>query len=205
MSTAAVKRLTPEEYLAFERAALEKHEFYDGEVFAMAGASQVHNIIAVNTSGAFGNALRDSPCRVYAVDMRLKCPTGLYTYPDVLIVCGQSEVVEDEHRDTLLNPKVIIEILSPSTEAYDRGKKFEHYRRIPTLQAYILISQDRTHVEHFERVEGRAKWVLTETDGTDAILDVPLLGIKVELAEIYRDVPFSKARITPHPDSNTQR
>ena len=141
--------LTPEEYLARERRAETKSEYLRGEVFAMAGASRAHNLIASNAAGELRQQLRDRPCEVYPSDMRVKVsPSGLYTYPDVTVVCGEPQF-EDAEVDTLLNPKVLVEVLSPSTADYDRGGKFTHYRRLPSLQEYVLISQDRPLVEHY--------------------------------------------------------
>ena len=129
------KFITPEEYLRLERASQEKHEYFKGEIFAMTGATENHNIIAGSTFAALYSELRKKPCQIYPSDMRVRIPaTGLYTYPDISVVCGTPEF-EDDGLDTLLNPTVIIEVLSPSTEPYDRGKKFQHYRTIPTLKS----------------------------------------------------------------------
>jgi Uma2 family endonuclease len=139
MSTAANKRYTPEEYLALERAAPFKSEYLGGEIFAMAGTSKEHVRIARNLIAALHDQLRNSPCEVFGSDLRVKVSrTGLYTYPDVTIACADLEF-EDERVDTLLNPRVIFEILSDSTEAYVRGKKFHHYRQIPSLMEYVLV------------------------------------------------------------------
>ncbi|MDQ2806769.1 MAG: Uma2 family endonuclease, partial [Chloroflexota bacterium] len=154
---------TPEEYLSLERAATYKSEYLAGEIFpmieaeeghageicAMAGAGEDHTTIAANLVRLLGNAFQGRPCRVYGSDMRVRvAASGLYTYPDVVAVCGPREFA-DPHRDTLLNPTVIFEILSPSTEGYDRGKKFANYRQIPTLTDYVLVAQDEPLVEHF--------------------------------------------------------
>ncbi len=130
---------TPAEYLAWERAAPDKHEFLGGEIFAMAGASFAHNKIVGNIVGELRDALRDRPCDVTPSDLRVKIPAvGLYTYPDAVVVCGEPQF-EDDKLDTLLNPTVIVEVLSDSTEAYDRGKKFRYYRTIPSLRDYVLV------------------------------------------------------------------
>jgi Uma2 family endonuclease len=132
---------SPAEYLALERAAEHRHEYVSGRVYAMTGASREHNVIATNTSRALGNQLSGRPCETYQSDMRVKVSeTGMYTYPDVVVACG-TPAFEDAYVDTLLNPTVIIEVLSPSTEAYDRGEKFAHYRRLPSLREYLLIAQ----------------------------------------------------------------
>jgi Uma2 family endonuclease len=149
---AAEKRVwTPEEYLAWERKQPEKHAYYRGEVFAMAGATREHNLIVFNTIVALGEKLRDRPCEAYPSDMRVRVPaTGLYTYPDVSVVCGDP-VFEDNVRDTLLNPQILVEVLSPSTEAYVRGKKLANYRTLPSLREVLLIAQDEVLVDHYVR------------------------------------------------------
>ncbi len=140
-------KMTPQEYLRFERASEVKHEFYNGEIFAITDASENHNVVAGNTFAALHSQLRQRPCKLYPGDMRVHIPaTGLYTYPDVTVVCGTPQF-DDKEFDTLLNPTVIIEVLSPSTEKYDRGKKFEHYRSIPSLREYVLIAQDEMRVQ----------------------------------------------------------
>ncbi len=152
MSSAAKKMLfTPQQYLAIEREAEGKHEFYRGEISAMAGASLEHNRISRNLNYALGRHLGDGPCEVFSSEMRVKVDaTSLYTYPDLLVACAPLEF-EDSHLDVLLNPTVFIEILSPSTESYDRGKKFAQYRTISTLRDYVLISQDAPLVERYTR------------------------------------------------------
>ena len=143
MSAIPKPSLTPQEYLARERRATEKSEYYRGEIFAMAGASFEHSLIKDNLARESGNQLKDKPCRVITSDLRIKVnATGLYTYPDAVIVCDEPKF-EDAQVDTLLNPRVIVEVLSDSTEKYDRGGKFAHYRQIPSLQEYVLVAQDR--------------------------------------------------------------
>jgi Uma2 family endonuclease len=135
--------ITEEAYLEQERRSSTKSEYYDGQIYATTGAKEAHNLIASNVLASLHGQLRRKPCRVYPSDMRVKVlRTGLHTYPDVVVVCGQPEFV-DEKRDTLTNPTVIVEVLSPATERYDRGVKFRHYRAIETVQNYILIAQDR--------------------------------------------------------------
>ena len=149
MATQPRAFLTPEQYLEIERKAERKSEYWNGEMFAMAGATAPHNLVASNTSSLAHAQLRSKPCRVYQSDMRVRVlATGLNTYPDVVIVCGEQRFL-DGHQDTLLNPKVIVEVLSPSTEAYDRGLKFAHYRQIESLDPYLLLSQDRMQAELF--------------------------------------------------------
>ena len=139
---------TAEQYLELERTSEGRHEYFDGEIFALAGGSENHNLLAANMGGILYNQLRKRPCKFYPSDMRVRVvKTGLYTYPDLSIVCGTA-VFDEGDPDTLLNPQVIIEILSESTEKYDRGAKFENYRSIPTLRDYILVSQDKVLIEH---------------------------------------------------------
>ena len=142
-SAAARTFLTPEEYLAFERKATTKHEYLNGQIIAMSGASREHNLITVNTVNQLYTQLIDGACETYVSEMRVKHhQTDSYTYPDIVVVCDEQRF-EDDVFDTLLNPIVLIEVLSPSTEAYDRGEKFAHYRQIASLQEYIFVSQDR--------------------------------------------------------------
>ena len=190
MSVAAVQpHTTPEEYLALERKAITKSEYLNGHIYAMAGASREHNLITVNISSGLNVELREQPCEVYANDMRLKIsPTGLFTYPDVAVVCGEPHF-EDTHLDTLLNPIVLFEVLSASTEAYDRGEKFAYYRRLESLQEYILVAQDRVRVEHYLR-QGE-QWLLTELSDLDKVLHLGSIDCDLSLREIYAKVKFS--------------
>ena len=141
-------RMTEAEYLAFERQSEAKHEFIDGEVIAMVGASRAHNLICVDLLRIISTHLRGKDCEVYSSDMRVKIARKKYTYPDVTIVCGAAQFADDEF-DNLLNPTVIIEVLSKTTEAYDRGKKFKSYRQLDSLQEYILVAQDSPHIERY--------------------------------------------------------
>src|SRR6266404_1708800 len=151
MSSVPKTFLTPEQYLEIERKAEFKSEYFQGEMFAMAGAREAHNLIALNLAAALHPQLRARPCRAYISDMRVRVSaTGLYTYPDILVVCGEPQFL-DERRDTLLNPNLIVEVLSPSTEAYDRGRKFEHYRSVESLSEYLLVSSERIIAELFTR------------------------------------------------------
>jgi Uma2 family endonuclease len=189
MTAAATQsRLTPEQYLALERQATIKSEYFNGYIYAMAGASREHNLITVNMSGELRVLLREQPCEVYANDMRLKISqTGLYTYPDVVVACDAPRF-EDTHIDTLLNPTLLVEVLSPPTEAYDRGEKFAHYRRLESLQEYVLVAQDRVRVEHYLRQGER--WLLTELCDIGAALHLPSVGCALSLREIYAKVEF---------------
>src|SRR5262249_47347222 len=154
----------------FERKAAFKSEFYRGELFAMAGASEEHCLIKDNLAGETRQQLKGSSCRVVTSDLRVKVDaTGLYTYPDVVIYCDQPQF-EDETFDTLRNPRVIVEVLSQSTEAYDRGEKFTQYRQIASLQEYILVAQNRPLVErHVRRPDG--SWLMTAFAGVEQVLE----------------------------------
>lgn len=186
MSAAApAKHLTPEEYLAFERAADSKHEYCDGQVFAMAGSNRRHDTIAACLIAALGQALATGPCQPFTSDMKVHIPaTGLYTYTDGLIACAPQ--FTDEREDTLTNPVTIFEVLSDSTEAYDRGKKFENYRTIPTLQDYVLISQHKVLVEHFTR-QPDGRWLLEELRESD-VLRLSGAAVEIPVQDLYRRV-----------------
>jgi Uma2 family endonuclease len=186
MASQPKRYYTPEEYLALERAADYKSEYVAGEIFAMSGASEDHNTIAGNIFRLLGNQFQGRPYRVYISDMRVQvAATGMYTYPDVVAVCGPREFA-GAHRDTLLNPTVIIEVLSPSTELYDRGAKFDHYWRLPSLTEYVLVAQDQVRVEHFAR-QGDG-WLLTVARSLDETLRLPALDAVLPLAAIYENV-----------------
>jgi Uma2 family endonuclease len=189
MSTAAVKRYTVEEYLAMERESDVKHEFYDGEIFAMAGAREGHNLIVGNLVKKIGNALDDGPCRVYPSDMKVLCPSGLRAYPDVSVVCAEPQF-EDDRREVLLNPLVIVEVSSDSTAMYDRIEKFRHYGQIESLREYVIVSHTGHRVEHFARDPQPGKWVLTEADGPESTIEFPALGCSLPLSAIYAKVVF---------------
>jgi Uma2 family endonuclease len=184
-------RLTPEEYLALERKADYRSEFFNGEVFAMSGASRNHNLISANALSALHAQLRNRPCEVYASDMRVKvAATGLYTYPDVIVVCD-TPLFDDEQKDTLLNPSVIIEVLSKSNEAYDRGEKFEQYRALTSLADYILISQDKYHIERFFRLPDN-QWLLSEAKNLEDTIRLISIECDLKLKEIYEKVEMTK-------------
>ncbi len=190
MSVAAVKvRVTPEEYLALERKAETRSEYVNGEIYAMAGASREHNLIALNLAAELRTQLRSRSCETYVSDMRVRVkPTGLYTYPDVVVVCGRARF-DDKELDTLVNPTVLAEVLSPSTEAYDRGGKFAHYRYLESLQEYVLIAQDRMQVEHFAR--RGSQWLLTAYNRPDEVLALPSIECALPLQEIYARVELA--------------
>lgn len=173
-------------YLAFERQAPQRHEFVGGRVRAMSGASRDHNLITLNIAGELRNQLRGGPCETYAGDMRVKvAASGLYTYPDVVVACD-SPRFEDAVLDTLLNPTLIVEVLSPSTEAYDRGAKFDQYRQIPSLKDYVIVAQDRHWVACFTR--RRNAWLLVEHADRHDVLRLSSIACRLSLAEIYERV-----------------
>jgi Uma2 family endonuclease len=189
MSAGRKRLLTPQEYLAQERAAPFKSEYYRGETFAMAGAKHQHCLVKVNLAGETRSGLKDGACQVMTSDMRVKVDaTGLYTYPDIVIVCDRPKF-EDNVFDTLLNPLVLIEVLSDSTEGYDRGPKFAQYRRIPSLREFVLAAADRVRIERYIR-QPDDNWLLTEfadANGEFAFASVP---VRVSIAEVYRGVEF---------------
>lgn len=189
MSTVRKKLYSREEYLALERAATTRSEYLNGEIFAMAGGTRRHCRIAANLVARTDEQLRETPCEVFGSDMRVKISTsGLYTYPDVTIACGEL-LFDDRAGDTLLNPRVIFEILSDTTEAYDRGKKFDHYRQIPSLMEYVLVSQDEALVERFVR-QADGAWSLTVFRGCEAVLELESVGCRLSLADTYFKVSF---------------
>ena len=201
MSSAAVEpHYTPEQYLARERQATHKSEFFNGRVYALThsasgypGASREHNLICFNLARELGGQLRDrDDCEAYVADMRVKseATNSAYLYPGVTVVCGPPQF-EDTGLDTLLNPTVLIEVLSPSTEAGDRGHKFAHYRRIPSLQEYVLVAQDRAQVERHVRQEDG--WLLTEFGDLEAVLPLASIGCAVALRDLYARVSFPAA------------
>jgi Uma2 family endonuclease len=177
-----------EEYLERERAApQERHEYIDGWVVRVSGASIEHNFIVSNLNRELGNQLRETDCRVTTNDLRVTFPSlDKYAYPDVVAFCGEPEL-EEEHLDMLYNPTLIVEVLSPTTEDYDHGKKFSRYRRIDTLQEYLLVAQDAPRVEHYVRQDD-GSWRLTDTDGLDATITLPSIEAELPLDEVYLDV-----------------
>ncbi len=184
MTAQPVRYITEQAYITFERASTTRHEYYNGHIYAMTGASRMHNLIAGNTLAALHGQLRRKPCQIFPSDMRVKVQqTGLHTYPDLVVICGEPEFTDDA-LDTLLNPLVLIEILSPSTERYDRGMKFQHYRTIETLQDYILIAQDHYHIEHFSRQEN-GQWLFQEAVGLAGSIVISSIGSTLMLADVY--------------------
>lgn len=181
--------VTAEDYLEMERHSDVKHEYYQGEVFAMSGASPAHNDIDYNINRIVAPFIHGKGCKLYGSDFRIHIPENtLYTYPDFTIVCGKTEVA-DKYTDNLTNPGVIIEILSPSTKDYDRGTKFMLYRSIKTLKEYILIDSTSVSVEHCERLPDNS-WRLTEFRQLTDSFEISTIGLTLKLADIYEDVNF---------------
>lgn len=181
--------VTPEDYLAYERRAEYKNEYFDGEVFAMTGASRRHNLIAMNVGAELRAQLRGRDCETYMSDMRVRIPSAnIYTYPDVVVACGEPRF-EDAEVDTLLNPALLVEVLSKSTESYDRRVKFNHYRTLESLTEYLLISQDEYHVtQHVKQTDGR--WLLTDIRGREGRVELASVQCVLVLNEVYERVSF---------------
>lgn len=178
-------KMTPAEYLAFERASDEKHEYSRGEIFAMSGGTGAHALVAANMLRELGNALFDRPCRVFGSDMKVASPDGNYHYPDVTIVCGTPEF-EDDRRDVLRNPNLIVEVLSDSTERYDRGDKFASYATIGRVMDYILCSQKRAYIEHYQRQPDET-WIY-RTLGPGETLSRLSFEIEIAVNRVYHRV-----------------
>lgn len=189
MSAVPESRFTLEEYLSREHVAEYKSEFYQGEIFAMTGGSPTHNDISVNIVAALRNSLRGRGCRPSASDQRIRIPAnGLCTYPDASVVCGEREL-DDQDEDAITNPIVVFEVLSKSTERYDRGKKFALYRQLESLREYVLVSQTETQVERFVR-QADGDWLLTVLKGPEAVLKIASLDVSLTLSDIYEDIEF---------------
>ncbi len=185
----ALAVFTPEEYLDLERLSEIRHEFLDGTVYAMAGESLAHSKICFNLYVAIGMQLRGTNCSGLSPNMKVRAgEAGLYAYPDLAVVCGEP-VFHDQHGDVLLNPTVIFEVLSRSTQTYDRGEKFERYKSIETLRDYVLVSQDRPRLEHFS-LQTDGTWAHAELEGTDAALTLDSVNCRLALADIYDRIDF---------------
>jgi Uma2 family endonuclease len=185
---ADVTALDAATYLSRDRAASVRHELIDRQMVAMASASYSHNLIVANLLTLLTTAVRDGPCRALANDMRVTVvKTGLYAYPDLLLHC-EEPVFEDDRADVLLNPVAIFEVLSPSTEAFDRGEKFAHYRRIPSLRDYLLVSQERPRIEHFRR-QGEL-WGMQEASEPDEAVEIAAANARIELGIVYEGIVF---------------
>ena len=187
MSALPKPYFTPEQYLEIERRAEYKSEYVSGQMFAMAGATRAHNLICGNISAALTTQLRDKPCEVYANDMRVQAASASrYSYPDVVVVCGEPQFL-DSREDTLLNPLVLVEVLSPSTESSDRGEKFLRYRQIESLTDYLLVAQDAHRMEHFAKMPD-GSWRLREADGMEGSITLESIGCVLSLADAYNKV-----------------
>ena len=181
--------ITPEEYLRLEREAPYKSEYYAGEIFSMAGGSPAHSLITMRVGGELCSLLKGHRCTPYDSNLRIYFPnTGLYSYPDASVICGPLELA-DAHGDMVTNPTLIVEVLSDSTEAYDRGRKFAHYRTLPSFQEYVLVSQKEPLVEVFFRMAD-GTWQLTPARGRDGTVRLQSLGVELRLAEVYDRVEF---------------
>ena len=185
------RRFTPQEYYELERAATYKSDYYDGEIFDTSGGSIRHSLISTNIAGEVGNRLKGKPCRAYESNLRLKTRSnGLRNYPDVSVYCGPLDRdEEDSSGETVTNPTVLFEVLSNSTEGYDRGPKAASYRTIPSLAAYVLVSQESPHMEIYER-QPDDSWLLREVRGLDAVLTIRPINIDLPLAEVYDGAEF---------------
>ena len=187
MSSERKTHLSPEEYLALERKAEIRSEYLDGDMVAMSGGSREHNLIVTNIVRELSTQLRGRPCEVYPSNMRVKVSsTGLYTYPDVVVVCGEPQF-EDAIIDTLLNPTVIVEVLSDSTESYDRGAKFGHYRKVASLIEYLLVSQHESRIEQYVR-QPEGPWLRSQAAGAKGQIELPSINCTLALSEIYERV-----------------
>ena len=185
-TVAAQTYFTPEEYIALERKARFKSEYFNGHIIAMSGASRQHSLIVTNISGELHFQFKGRGCEVYTNDMRVRPnPRESYFYPDVVVVCGGPEF-EDDAFDTLLNPIVIVEVLSPSTEVYDRGEKFTRYKQLASFQEYVLVAQDKVWVEHHRR--HGPQWVRNHYRTLEDVLPLPAIGCELPLRDIYARV-----------------
>ncbi|MBV9678316.1 MAG: Uma2 family endonuclease [Acidobacteriaceae bacterium] len=191
MATLPKPYLTAEEYLALERQAEFKSEYVNGEMFAMAGTSENHALLVTNLVAELRQALRRGPCRVYSSDMRVcVSPAGRYTYPDVVVACEKPKFL-DGTQDTLLNPTLLIEVLSPSTADYDRGGKFQSYRTLASLEEYLTVAQDQIHMEQWHK-QPDGRWILTEYTAASNCLRLESLSVELSIADIYEKVTLDE-------------
>jgi len=191
MSAQEKPHLSAEEYLAIEHQAEEKSEFVDNEIFLMAGTSKEYNTITMNTSGELYLQFKQRPCQVFSNDMRVSINVnvrGNYVYSDVIALCDEPEFAY-EHKDNLLNPALIVEVLSSSTETYDRGRKFELYRQLPSVQEYLLVTQDRYHIEHYQR-QADGAWLLHEYNEPADVIELACVEATLCLADVYARLSF---------------
>lgn len=187
MSSNPKSYFTPQEYLDLDRQSERKSEYIDGQIVAMTGASRAHNLIVTNIVRELSLQLKGRPCELYASDMKVRVPsTGDYAYPDAVVVCGKPQF-EDSHVDILINPTLIVEVLSDSTESYDRGKKFRNYRSIKSLVEYVLVAQDDCRIEQFVR-RPNGRWLLTETRFPESVVELETIECELALKEVYDKV-----------------
>ena len=192
MSSQRTTLLSPEEYLEVERRAERKSEYFEGRMYAMSGASRPHVLIVGNLGRELGNQLEAVPCEIYTTDMRLRvAPNGLYSYPDVMVACGEPQFADDQI-DTLLNPLLIVEVLSDSTQNYDRGRKFDQYRMLPSLREYLLVAQDAPRIEQWTR-QPDDNWLLSEISSMVASIQLASIDCLLPLAKIYNKVKWPPA------------
>jgi Uma2 family endonuclease len=195
MATHPKTFITPEQYLEIERKAEFKSEYYQGEMFAMAGAGWTHNRLVANLIATLHQQLRSRPCQILPSDMRVQVEaTGMYTYPDVIVVCGEPQFL-DEKRDTLLNPSLIVEVLSPSTEIYDRIRKFEYYCSVESVSEYLLVSSERVRAELYTR-QPEGRWLLIAAHRMEDSLDLQSVGVHLALADVYEKVDLAPPAAT---------
>ena len=184
MASPPKTRLSPQEYLAVERRNEYRSEYIGGIMVAMSGASREHILIVANLASELRQQLKGKPCEVYPVDMRVKIPSaGIYTYPDIAVMCGEP-IFEDDHVDTLLNPTLLIEVLSDSTEKYDRGKKAGYYRTIESLCEYLFVAQDEYKIEQQVK-ESDGRWILSEVSSLDSSINLTSISCTLSLREVY--------------------
>ena len=194
MSAQPHTRLTPEEYLELDRASEFRNEYYQGQMYAMAGGSHPQGMLIAALGGELRSCLRGRRCRISVSDVRVRVSEGgLYTYPDVVVVCGEPLYL-DNHRDTVLNPTLIIEVLSPTTEAYDRGFKSAQYRTLESLEEYALVSQSEPRVEIFRR-QASGDWLLSESVSLEAVCRFDSVGCTLALRDIYDQVTFGEEEV----------
>ena len=190
MSSQPKTLLTEEQYLEIERAAEVRSEFYRGEMFAMAGSSEAHNLLVGNLYAIVRPQLHSRGCKAYFVDMRVRISvTGSYFYPDLAVVCGKPEFLKGPP-DTLLNPKVVVEVLSQSTERWDRGRKFQNYKTIPSLEQYLLISSDNVFLDLYTR-QRSGDWLLSSFDQLEQTVELQSVGCRLPVAELYQGVDLT--------------
>jgi Uma2 family endonuclease len=189
---------TIDEYLRRERQSVDKHEYRDGEILLMSGGTMNHSLIIANVIRELGNRLKGTPCRVFDSNLRVRIPpTILYTYPDVSILCGKHHAdPQDPSGETITNPRVVIEVLSDSTEAYDRGAKFTRYRMLESLEEYVLVAQNTPTIETYLRQSG-GTWLLTPTNGREATARIRCLSADIPLIEVYAGVEFPPPKEPP--------